>query len=82
MRLPLLVFVFSLLVCLQVLLVEIRLDSQQRLWIVVCFVFTGVAAGCLVVLFLFLLFLLLCSSSFLVPRSGSALLHVIYCKQK
>ena len=49
-------FVFSLLVCFQVLLVAIRLDSQQRPWIVVCFVFTGVAAGCLVFLFLFVLF--------------------------
>ena len=71
--------VFSLLVCFQVLLVALRLDSPLRPWIVVCFIFTGVAAGCLV--FLFVLFLLLCSSSFLVRRSGSALLHVIYCNK-
>ena len=66
LRLPLLVlvfvcflFVFSLLVCFQVLLVAIRLDSQQKPWIVVCFVFTGVAAGCLVFLSIFVLFCLL-----------------------
>ena len=52
------VFVFSVLVCFQVLLVALRLDSPQRAWIVVCFVFTGVAAGCLFFLFLFVLFLL------------------------
>jgi len=42
------VFVFSLLVCFKVLLVALRLDSPQRPWIVFCFVFTCVAAGCLV----------------------------------
>ena len=62
MGLPLLVLVFvclcgfSLLVCFQMLLVELRLNSPQRPWIVICFVFTGVAAGCLVFLFLFVLF--------------------------
>ena len=65
-------FCFSLLVCFQVLLVAQRLDSPQT-WIVFCFVFTGVAAGCLVFLSIFVLFLLLFSSSFPVPRSGSAL---------
>ena len=40
------VLVFSLIVYFQALLVAIRLDSPQR--IVVGFVFTGVAAGCLV----------------------------------
>ena len=42
----------SLLVCFQLFLVEM-MDSQQRPWIVVYFVFAGVAAGCLVFLFLF-----------------------------
>jgi len=63
--------VFSLLVYFQVLLVALRLDSPQRPWIVFCFVFTGVAAGCLVFhnlsLSISVLFLFLCSSSFLVP---------------
>ena len=67
---------FSLLVCFQVLLVALRLDSPQRPWIVVCFVFTGVGAGCLVFLSIFVLFILLYSSSFPVPQSSSALLHV------
>ena len=51
--------------------------------IVFCFVFTGVAAGCLVFHFLslFIPFLFLFSSSFPVPRSGSALLHVKYCNK-
>ena len=84
------VCVFSLLVCFQVLLVALRMDSPQRPWIVFCFVFTGVAAGCLVFhcfLLLFLsisvpfLFLFLFSSSFPVPRSSSALLHVKYCNK-
>jgi len=52
-------FVFSLLVCFQVLLVAIRLDSPQRPWIVACFFFTGVAAGCLVFVSIFVLFPLL-----------------------
>jgi len=60
-------FVFSLLVCFQMLLVVLRLDSPQRPWSVVCFVFTGVAAGCLFFLSISVLFLFLCSSSFLVP---------------
>jgi len=74
--------VFSLVVCFQVLLVALRLDSPQRPWIVFCFVFTDVAAGCLVFhclsLSISVPFLLLCSSSFPVPRSISALLHVKY----
>ena len=45
-----------------------------------CF-FTGVAAGCLVFLSIFALFPFLYSSSFPVPRSGSALLHVKYCNK-
>ena len=78
-------FVFSLLVCFQVLLVALRLDPPQSQWIVFCFVFTGVAAGCLVFhCFYFSIsvpFLFLFSSSFPVPRSGSALLHVKYCNK-
>ena len=45
------------------------------------FCFTGVAAGCLVFLSIFALFPFLYSLSFLVPRSGSALLHVKYCNK-
>ena len=75
------VFFFSLLVYFQMLLVALRLDSPQRPWSVVGLVFTGVAAGCLVFLSIFVLFPFLCSSSFLVPRSGSALLHVKYCNK-
>jgi len=58
-------FVFSQLVCFQVLLVALRLDSPQRPWIVFCLVFTGVAAGCLVFhcLFLSISVPFLCSSS-------------------
>jgi len=61
--------------------VALRLDSPQRPWSVVGFVFTDVAAGCLVFLSIFALFPFLYSSSFLVPRSGSALLHVKYCNK-
>ena len=45
-----------------------------------CF-FTGVAAGRLVFLSIFVLFPLLYFSSFPVPWSGSALLHVKYCNK-
>ena len=74
---------FSQLVCLQVLLVVLRLDSPKRPWIVFCFVFTGVAAVCLVFhclsLSISVPFLFLYSSSFPAPQSGSALFHIKYC---
>ena len=35
----------------------LKLDCPQRWWIVLCFVVTGVAAGCLVFLSIFVLFL-------------------------